>query len=317
MPSLVRALARRILQTVPILIGLSMIAFLLGHCAPGDPAYFALVGDGFDEPTAAELRATRIQLGLDASLPQQYSNWLSRIMRGDFGRSFRSGRLVHEEIGRRFWVTLSVALPALAATAVVGIGAGTWAGAKHTSFMGVAIDGLSSILIATPGFLIAIGLVTIVGERVAWIPVAGIGTPAHLILPVAALASGTTGVVIRLMRSAVIDQQTERYVVYARSRGQSSIRILVRHVLPNALPGALTYLANAFAGIMGGSIIIESIFALPGLGSYAVAAVLNRDLPVIQAFVLVTGVAYVAAQLVVDLLVMSIVPRSRETSGIA
>lgn len=311
---LVRALTRRIVHTVPVLVGLSLGAFLLGHIAPGDPAYFALVVDGFSEPTEEEIASIRAKLGLDRPLPAQFVHWAVGVVRGDLGRSFRTGRSIVDDLGRRLPITLSVAVPALLVTAFVGIALGTAAGSMPESFAGSAVDALSGALIATPGFLIAIAAVTLVAERVPWLPVAGVGSPAHLLLPVLTLSAGAVGVTTRLMRSAVIEEQSKRYVTYARSRGVSPLRALIAHVLPNALPAVLTYLANVFAAILGGSVIIESVFALPGLGSYVVQAVLNRDLPAIQGFVLISGVAYVAAQLCADLALTVLDPRLREAA---
>ena len=272
LPVIARGAGRRVARNVPILIGLSLAAFLFGHIAPGDPAYFALVVDGFTEPTEAEIQAMRVRLGLDRPPAEQYVRWVVRAAQGDLGRSFRTGRQIHDEIAARLPVTLSVAMPALVVTAVVGIGLGTLAGRRPESIVGAVIEAIYGLLIATPGFLIAILLVTLVGERVSWLPVAGVGTPAHLLLPVLSVSAGGVGVTTRLMRSAVIEEQSKRYVTYAHSRGTLSSRVLWSHIVPNALPAAVTFLANAFAGIIGGTVIVESIFAIPGLGSYAVQA---------------------------------------------
>lgn len=311
---LVRALTRRLLQTIIVLVGLSLGAFLLGHLAPGDPAYFALVVDGFSEPTAEEIASKRHELGLDQPLPEQYGRWLIGVLGGDLGRSFRTGRSISAEMARRIPITLSVALPAFLITAAVGVALGTVAGSKPESAASSLVDALSGLLIATPGFLIAIAAVTLVSERVSWLPVAGVGSPAHLLLPTLTLSTGSIGVATRLMRSAVIEEKSKRYVAYAYSRGLSSAGALFSHIVPNSLPAVLTYLANGFAGILGGSVIIESVFALPGLGSYVVPAVLNRDLPVVQAFVLFAGFAYIVAQLGVDLMLFLVDPRVRSAS---
>ena len=311
----VRALVRRVLQAVPVLLGLSLGVFLLGHLAPGDPAYFALVVDGFIEPTEEEIAAVRVELGLDRPLVVQYARWAAAAVRGDLGRSFRTGRAVGHDLGRRLPVTISVAVPALLLTAIFGVALGTVAGNRPESLASAAVDAVSGMLIATPGFLIAIAAVTLVAERVSWLPVAGVGTPAHLLLPVLTLASGTLGVTTRLMRSAVIEEKSKRYVTYAYSRGTSSQGTLIAHVVPNALPAVITYLANVSAGILGGSLIVESVFALPGIGSYVVQAVLNRDLPAVQGFVLITGVAYILAQLTADLTLIALDPRARRVTA--
>lgn len=302
------------MQTVPILVGLSLAAFLLGHLAPGDPAYFALVVDGFTEPTPAEIEAMRIRLGLDRPPAEQYLQWVVRATHGDLGRSFRTGERISDEIAGRLPVTLSIAMPDLVVTAVVGIGLGTLAARHPDSISGAGIEAICGALIATPGFLLAILLVTLVAERVSWLPVAGIGRPVHLFLPVLSVSAGAVGVTARLMRSAVLEEQSKRYVTYAHSRGTLPSRVLWSHIVPNSLPAAVTFLANAFAGIIGGAVIVESIFAIPGLGSFAVQAVLNRDLPAIQAFVLITGVAYVAAQFCVDMTLSVLDPRVREAT---
>jgi peptide/nickel transport system permease protein len=307
----VLAYVRRVLQTLPVLIGLSLIAFLLGHFAPGDPAYFALVIDGFSEPTELEVASMRKELGLDKPLVEQYLRWASRAAQGDLGKSFRSGRSILDDLSQRLPITLSIAIPALLFAAVGGITLGTLAGNNPDSLMSSAVEGLSGVLIATPSFLLGIAAITLIAENISWLPVAGIGSTAHLILPVMTLSAGAVGVSTRLMRSAIIEEKSKRYVSYTYSRGVSSLKALVSHILPNSLPTVITYLTNVFAGIIGGSVIIESIFALPGLGSYVIQAVLNRDLPAVQGYVLITGIAYICAQLCADLLLLVLDPRVR------
>lgn len=307
----VLAYVRRVLQTLPVLIGLSLIAFLLGHFAPGDPAYFALVIDGFSEPTELEVAAMRKELGLDKPLVEQYLRWASRAAQGDLGKSFRSGRSILDDLSQRLPITLSIAIPALLFAALGGITLGTLAGNNPDSLMSSAVEGLSGVLIATPSFLLGIAAITLIAENISWLPVAGIGSTAHLILPVMTLSAGAVGVSTRLMRSAIIEEKSKRYVSYTYSRGVSSLKALVSHILPNSLPTVITYLTNVFAGIIGGSVIIESIFALPGLGSYVIQAVLNRDLPAVQGYVLITGIAYICAQLCADLLLLVLDPRVR------
>lgn len=306
--------ARRVLHCLPLLVGVTLCAFLLGHLAPGDPAYFALAGDGFFEPTAEELSLMRERLGLDQPLGVQYARWIVRAMGGDLGTSFRTGSPVRAEIAGRIPVTLAVAVPAVMVAGLVGVVLGTLAGARPHSVSSGIIDAWSGALIATPAFVLAVVLIIVVAERVRWIPVAGFGTPAHLLLPVLVLASGTTGVTTRLMRSGILEESAKRFAWYAHSRGLAFAAVLVRHIVPSALPPITTFLANAFAGILGGSVIIESIFALPGLGTWVIAGVLNRDLPVVQAYVLLTGLAYVIAQLAADLAAGLIDPRVRSAA---
>lgn len=306
-----RYVVRRIAAFAGLLAGLTIAGFALQLLAPGDPAYFALAVEGFSEPTEDELAFMRRKLGLDRPVVVQYLDWLGSALQGDFGDSYRTGRAIGEQMALRFPVTLQLALSALVTASVLGISLGTLAAVLRGGWSDALIDAVSALLIAVPGFIIAVASITFITESVAWLPVAGRGSIRHLILPTLALSSGTLGVTIRLARASVLDQMDRLYVTFAESKGIPPLRTILFHVLPNALPAVLTFLANAFATIAGGALIVETVFALPGIGRYAVEGVLNRDIPIVQAYVVLTGLLYLSAQLAVDLLLAVLDPRVR------
>lgn len=306
-----RYVVRRIAAFAGLLAGLTIAGFALQLLAPGDPAYFALAVEGFSEPTEHELAFMRRKLGLDRPVVVQYLDWLGSALQGDFGDSYRTGRAIGEQMALRFPVTLQLALSALVTASVLGISLGTLAALLRGGCSDALIDAFSALLIAVPGFIIAVASITFIAESVAWLPVAGRGSIRHLILPTLALSSGTLGVTIRLARASVLAQMDRLYVTFAESKGIPPFRMILFHVLPNALPAVLTFLANAFATIAGGALIVETVFALPGIGRYAVEGVLNRDIPIVQAYVVLTGLLYLSAQLAVDLLLAVLDPRVR------
>lgn len=306
-----RYIVRRVGAFAALLIGLSIAGFGLQLLAPGDPAYFALANEGLSEPTEAELDFMRQELGLNRAVHVQYLSWLASAMQGDFGRSYRTGRPIAAEMSARFPVTLQLSLASLLTAAFFGIVLGTPAAVLRGGWTDSLVDAFSSVLIAVPGFIIAVASITFIAESVPWFPVAGRGSVRHFILPTLALSSGTLGVTIRLVRVSVMEELERLYVTFADSKGNLPVRTVLLHVLPNALPGVFTFLANAFATIAGGALIVETVFALPGIGRYAIEGVLNRDIPIVQAYVVLTGLLYLSAQLAVDLLLVALDPRVR------
>lgn len=302
---------RRLFLAVPVLLGATLIAFVLGVIADGDPAREALAQSGIAEPSAAEVEAMGIELGLDRPLIVQYGDWLAHAVQGDLGKSYITGRPVAEELARRLPVTLTLALCAVAVAAFVGIGGGLAMGYWHGRFIDHAGRIVSLVTLSMPGFWLAILLIILFAETLQILPTSGYGSPEHLVLPAIVLASGTSAVLMRLTRSVMLEVLHQPYVTAARGRGLSERTVVFGHVLRNMLVPIVTVLGTYFGAILGGSVIVEYIFSIPGIGRYAIDGIFSRDYPVIQGYVVFTALIFVGFNLIIDLLCFWISPKTR------
>lgn len=311
MSELLGYVARRLATALPVLIGATIIAFLLGVVAPGDPAREALSQSGAYEPTPEEVEIMRVQLGLDRPLPVQYVAWLGRVVQGDLGTSYVTRLPIGEEMLRRLPVTLQLAGAAILVVAVVGIGGGMLLGYFHNSWL----DHLGRIgtltVLSIPGFWLAIMLIILFAENLRLLPTSGWRTPAHAILPAIVLATGTSAVLMRLARGLMLEVMSRPYITAARARGLPEWLIVFGHVLRNILVPLITVLGTYSGSVIGGTVIVETIFALPGIGRYAVEAIFRRDYPVIQGYVLFTSAAFVGFNLLTDIFCYFIHPQLR------
>lgn len=296
---------------MPVLVGISFIAFTLSVASPGDPAVEALSLSGIREPTEQEIAAKRQELGLDDPLLVQYANWLFRAVQGDLGTSYMTKEAVSEELLRRLPVTMSVSAVAVLLAVVTGIPLGTLMAFKKDSLLDSAGRIAALAFISVPGFLLAILLIALFSEKLHWLPTSGYGTWKHLIMPAAVLASGTSAVLMRLTRAAVLEALHQSYILTARAKGLRETRIAVVHALRNALIPLVTVVGSYFGAILGGSVIVEVIFAVPGIGRFAMDGIYRRDYPVIQGYVVFTGLVYVAFNLLVDLSYLILHPQMR------
>lgn len=290
----------RVAVMVPTLLFLTLIAFFLTTAARGDPAEIALRAGG-QEPTVEAIAAYRQVLGLNDPFFVRYGRWLVGLTRGDLGKSFLSERTVNAIIAERIEPTLRLGLTAFVFTSVVGIGLGVLFGLSAGSFLDVGGRWLSLLLAAIPSFWLALLLIWLFAERLHLLPPAGFGGPRYLTLPVLALSAGPTASLMRLTRSAVIEVWRLDYIRTARAKGLATQLITLRHLLPNALLPILTLLGLRFGQLLAGAIVIETIFAWPGMGTALIAAISGRDLPVIGAYVLLAGVAFVIVNLLTDI----------------
>lgn len=305
-----RYLLGRVAVAIPTLVFLTLAAFLLNAAARGDPAEQALRAGG-NEPTPAELEAYRETLGLNDPLPIRYLDWVSGLFRGDLGNSFLDQREVTEILGERIVPTLRLGLSAFAVTTIVGVGLGVIFGLRANTRLDYGGRFISLLLAAVPSFWLALILIVYVGERSEYFPVAGYGGFKYLILPVIALSCGPAAGLMRFTRNATIEVWRDDYVRTARAKGIGELRIAIRHAIPNAILPIITLLGLRFGQILAGSIVIESIFSWPGMGSELIKAISGRDLPVIGAYVLLSGVGFVIVNLLSDVSYALIDPRIR------
>lgn len=304
-------IVKRILNAIPVLIGVSLISFVLGVIAPGDPALEILTMDGISYPTQEELQAMREELGLNDPIIIQYFNWAKNALKGDLGRSYMSNDLVFDEIIRRLPITFSIASLAVIIAVLLGIPLGVLMAFKRYSVFDHLGRVIALMFISIPGFWLSFILITVFSEKLQVLPTSGYGSFKHLILPSIILASSTIGVIMRLNRATLIEEINKNYVLTAKSKGLFDGIIIVHHALLNSIMPVITYLGNYFGGILGGSAIIETIFAIPGIGNFVVNGIFSRDYPVIQGYVLFMGITYIIFNLLVDICYVMLNPQIR------
>lgn len=302
---------RRLVALVPTWLGISLAAFVLAGLAPGDPAQLILNRELNAPPTAEQLQQFREANGLDDPAVVQYLRFVSGLFQGELGTSFRSGEPVLGELVERAPATLSVTLPAFALAIGLAVTIGVLSAVRRNSLVdhGSRLAALMSD--SVPTFVLAYGLIIVLAVQAGLLPVAGRGTWQHLILPVLTLALGTTASLMRLTRSSMLEVLGEDYVRTARAMGFPARSVVVRHALRNALLPVVTVAGLVLAGFVTGTVIVETIFALPGIGTFVVDAIFARDYPVIQGFVVFTGTVFLLVNLVVDLLQAALDPRIR------
>lgn len=314
--AVLKYIGRRLLMLIPVLIGISLAAFLLGRIAPGDPVDDALFRIGIEFPTEADRAAMRAELGLDRPLPEQYLRWLGDALRGDLGESYTDGRDIARELMRRLPITLKASLAAMVSAILFGVGGGVLMAACRGTWVDAVLKALSTLLLSVPGFWLALFLITVFAEWLHLLPTSGLDRGIFsLILPAVALSAANVGSTSRFTRGNILAQMGEQYIVVANAKGISQKAVMLGHAFRNSLVPIVTLIGNYFGGILGGSTIIENIFAIPGLGSYVLSAINNRDYPVIQGYVLLTGATFVLITLAIDLLYILVNPKIRVQGG--
>ena len=307
--------ARRVALAVPLLLGMSVLIFALMRLVPGDPAVAVL---GY-KATPEGIRALREAFHLDEPVPQQYLRWLGKAVRGDLGHDFRQNEPIRRMILDRLPVTLELTLLAALCTVLIGVPLGLLAGGRRGGTADRAALAVGLLGVSVPDFWL--GIMLILGLSLGagllpsggWVPFAE--SPAenliHMALPALTLAVSRAAVLGRLTRAAVLDTMHKSFVQYARAKGLGERAILFRHVLPNAAIPIVTVLGLQVGYMLGGAIVVEMIFTLPGLGRMTLDAVLERNYPVVQSAVLVIGAMFMLVNLVTDVLYGAIDPRVR------
>ena len=309
MNALQRYIVRRLLGGVPVLLGISLLAFLLAQLSPGDPAEIMLEGAGMGIPSAEEVASLHAYLGLDAPPYVQYGIWLWRILQGDGGMSFHLGMPVFDALFARLPVTAALAAAALGWAVAGGIGLGLLMARMRGTVVEVLVRGVTQVMLAAPSFLMAVLLILVFGVWLHILPTNGVDTAQGYILPSLALALVTLAMAAQLLDSQLRDALASFYAQTARLRGLSEARVLLTYALPNALVPVVAMLGNFFAAVLGGAIIVETVFALPGIGSLALEAIHYRDYPLLQGYVLLLGGIYVLVTIAVDLVLARMDPR--------
>lgn len=302
-------LLRRLLTAVPTLLAVTLLVFLVMRLIPGDPAVI-MAGELAD---AATLNAIRHKWGLDQPLPVQYGIFLANLIRGDLGVSLRTGLPVLAEILRRYEVTLVLALLGAAVAVGTGLLLGILGATRAYTVWDYAGTVLVLLGISTPVFWSGMLLILLFSVRLRWLPSGGAGSIQHFILPALSLGLFTAGVIARQTRSSLLEVLNQDYIRTARAKGLPGRLVVVRHALRNALIPVVTVVGIQFGRMLGGAILTETVFSLPGIGSFLVLSISTRDYPVVQGIVLVFAVSFVLINLAVDLSYAVLDPRVRHT----
>ncbi len=307
-------ISRRLLILPVVLLGVSMLVFMVIHLVPGNPAQVIAGADAPPETVAAIEK----DLGLDRPLPEQYWRYLTRVVQGDLGTSLRSNRPVLDEVMDALPKTIQLAVAAAILTPIMAIPLGVTAAAKRGTPVDTGLMMVSMLGITVPVFAVGLGLMWIFGYELQLLPISGSGGAIwtwdglrSMILPAITLAVGSVATLARLTRSTMLEVLGQDFVRVARAKGLREIPVLIRHALPNALLPIVTVLGIQFAYLLSGAVVTETIFAIPGVGRLAVYAIQARDFPVVQGAVLIISFLFVLVNLLVDLLYAVVDPRIR------
>jgi peptide/nickel transport system permease protein len=307
--------ARRVLAVVPVLFVVAVIVFAILRAVPGDPA--AVIAG--DSATPEQVAALREKLGLEKPVVTQFAIWLGGVLRGDLGESYFFRKPVAELIVQRLEPTLALGLAALSIAVSVAVPLGVVAAFRQGTWIDRAVMGLSVAGFSMPVFVLGYLLVWIFSVQLEWLPVQGYARIAdglgpfleRLLLPAVTLALVYVALVARITRTSVLEVLNEDYVRTARAKGLRERDVLTRHALRNAAVPILTVVGIGLAVLIGGAVVTESVFAIPGLGRLTVEAVLSRDFPVIQALILLFATGYVFVNLAIDIGYAVLDPRIR------
>jgi peptide/nickel transport system permease protein len=306
---------RRLLATIPVMLVVAVFVFLMLRLTPGDPAAI-IAGDNANEAQVADIRA---KLGLNEPIYSQFFIWGSKILRGDFGESFFFKKTVADLISDRVEATLSLSFFTIVLAILVAVPLGVLAAAKHGSWIDRVVMGFSVLGFSVPVFVIGYLLIYVFAIELNWLPVQGYqriglgvgGWFQRLILPSLTLAVVYVALIARMTRTSMLEVLSEDYVRTARAKGQIERKVLFRHALRNAAVPIVTVIGLGIALLIGGVVVTESVYTIPGLGRLTVDAVLARDFPVIQAVILLFSFVYVIVNLMVDIIYTILDPRIR------
>jgi ABC-type dipeptide/oligopeptide/nickel transport system permease component len=296
---------RRLTMLIPMLLGVSMAVFLVLHLIPGDPARMAAGPDA----TEVDIEQIRVNYGLDKPLTVQYGIYLGKLLQGDLGESFQTLAPVTEGIVRTFPATLELTLVGMFIAVLVGVPLGIYSALHPRGAADRVVTSVAVLGISIPGFFLGLILMLVFASMLGWLPPTGRGTWAHLILPSLTLGLPYVATFARLTRSSMLDVLSEDFIRTARAKGLSWRKVTYRHALRNASIPIVTMLGLDFGRLLGGAVIVETVFAWPGMGRYMVDAIMVRDIYVVQGTILVFAAAVVIINLFVDVIYGILDPR--------
>jgi len=310
---------RRLLTAIPVIFLVSMLTFIGQKLLPGDPLLAIIGADQESGLTAADLKGLRHDYGLDQPIFVQYAKYLGRAAHGDFGKSFRTKLPVTDTIRQRLSVSVKLASITFVIHIVLAVTLGIIAALYAGTMIDLLATGWAVLGVATPGFWLAIILIILFSVKLNWLPASGWVDPfvhpaegiKHLVMPVIALGIFGSATIMRQTRSALLEVLRQDYVTTARAKGLSERVVIMRHALKNGMLPIMTLLGLSLAGLIGGSVLIERVFAIPGVGRLALDSTQNRDYPVVEGIVLMSATAIVLANLFTDIMYAWLDPRIR------
>lgn len=306
---------RRIIILIPTFLGITLIVFITIKLIPGDPI-IALLQDSYTEELAQELR---VKLGLDKPLPVQYAIWLRDLLSGNWGKSIISKEPVLVEIGRRLPVTIELLILALFFTLLISIPIGVLSAVKRNTATDYTLMSLAMLGISLPEFFLGALLLLLFSLKLQWFPATGfvsfwedpVANLRHLILPALTLGLTRSALITRLVRNSMLEVIRQDYIDTARAKGLKEFLVINKHALKNALIPTVTVVGLQIGYLIGGAIIVESLFSLPGIGSFGIDAILQRDYPMVQAFTVVAASGFIISNFLVDIVYTYLDPRIR------
>ncbi len=304
---MINYLLRRVILAIPVLLGVTIISFSILRLVPGDPA-LVLAGE---EATQEQVLHIRQEYGLDRPIAVQYALFMRHLAVGDLGISYRNRAPVTELLQERFLFTIKLSLMSIILASVVGVVVGVFAANKRGSMLDTFSMLGALIGISTPVFWMGLIFILIFAVKLRMLPAGGTGSLRHLILPAIVLGAQPAAMMARLTRSVMVEILRQDYIRTARAFGLSELRIIFAHALPNAMLSVVTIFGLQFGSMLGGAVLTESVFALPGLGRLVVDSIFARDYPVVQGGILVIATTFVIVNLLTDMLYSSIDPRIR------
>ncbi len=302
-------IVRRLLQTIPVLIGVTILVFSLMHLIPGDPAQI-MAGES---APGHQVEAIRDRLGLNEPLPVQYGKYVANLMQGDLGTSIRNSKSVAGEIGSRFWVTVELAVYSTILSIFLGLIAGIVSAVRQYSFADISLMIIALFGLSMPNFWLGLMLMQwfAIGIDVpSWIPFiestnwfkpSGWGSFSQVVLPVITLGTSGAAIIARMTRSSLLEVISEDYIRTARAKGAKERVVIYRHALKNALIPVVTVVGLQFGGLLGGTVLTETVFAINGMGSLIIDNIQARDFPIVQGTILVVSLLFVFVNLIVDI----------------
>ena len=313
---MLRFLSQRLLVLVPVLLGVSMLSFLLLYLIPGDVVDILMGQESGDPARLAEMRRL---FGIDRSLPVRYAEWLGEALRGDLGRSFVTRRPVLSEIMTAFPVTLQLTAASLLVALAAGLPLGVLAAVRRGRASSMGISVLVLLVLSIPSFWLGILLILVTSLYLHWFPPQGlvllwvqpVEALKQLVLPSLALGLALGAMVMRMTRSCILEVLAQDYVRTARAKGIAETLVIGHHALRNALIPVVTLVGLQFGYLLGGAIVIEEIFSLPGMGRLVLRSIAQRDFPLVQGVLLLAGTGVVLLNLCVDMLYLALDPRLR------
>lgn len=304
---MLRYIGKRLLLMIPVLLGITLVVQLLISVTPGDPARMLLGVNATDE----KVEMLREEMGLNDPLPVRYGKYIWQLLHGDFGTSFVTKRTVIDEVTTRFPYTLKLVVLSLVMAIIVGIPVGVFAATHQNSWSDNTVMFLSLFCVSMPAFWFSLILIQEFAVKHRWFPLSGVGSFKAWILPALGLAVGFTANIARQTRSNMLEVIRQDYITTVRAKGLPERVVKFRHALKNALTPIIMVIGSMFGVMLGGALISEVIFSIPGLGQYTLQALTNRDYPVIQSSVLILSIMFSIVMLLVDIIFALVDPRIR------